>query len=36
MKPAAATNTSKITGIDTRAESKNQVCLHLSPLDYVI
>lgn len=36
MKPAAATNTSKIIGIDTRAESKNQVCLQLSPLDYVV
>lgn len=29
MKPAAATNTSKITGIDKRVESKNQACLHL-------
>lgn len=36
MKPATATNTSNITGIDTRVESKNQVCLHLSPLGYVV
>lgn len=36
MKPAAATNTSKITGIYTRAESKNKKCLHISPLDYVV